>query len=510
MTRSPGRVAQVARSGARAERADAARGTRRTVHGILLAVAVIATASSLAHAALVGGPFGAFALPALVECLVIVIGILVVATTATGLRIDTLTMFLGWETLRGCIAPAIIQWFGSGSNFFWRPGSVDDAVVVLWLGVLFVTVVIVTRAVCGVLGNARFGARSGGVRAPSPRPAMPVPVRTGPVPIGVLILLGLVGLILRFPTPGAVLEFLSGSVDGLVGNDVITQGPVVFIGMVLRPLLVVGLVMLLRARHRAGRSWWWALPPLAVAVVFGLGSYGLNRATIVFVSLALVLVVLERTRSTVRMLPALLGAAVIGAFFFFVGTLRSTIWLSRTGLDAPEVGLVPALQSVLVYAASPMQLAGALPWAEATGAFSGSTFVKSMLSPIPGFPDGWRTESGVALYNHAVYHSFIGKDQLIPTWFESYLSFGVIGIVVIGVVFGVLMAVADAARRRASSFPAAFAVAMVSLWVSQPSAVGTYSIVQSLLYFAVPALVVVGIAKLRRPLVRRPALVLAR
>jgi hypothetical protein len=486
---------RTAPGGARAARTEAARGTRRTVHGLLLAVVAVATVASLAQAVHVGGQHGAFALPVLVESLVIVLGVVVATSTAGGLRVDTLTLFLGWETLRGCIAPAIIQWFGSGSNFFWRPGTVGDAVTALWLGVLFASVVVASRAVFGVIGAIRRNARFQGPRTMRVLPPMPVPVRTGPVPIAVLVLLGLVGLVLRFPTPGSVAEFLSGSVDGLQGNDIIPKGPIVFIGMVLRPLLVVGLVMLVRARRRASRSWWWLLPPMAVAVVFGLGSYGLNRASIVFVTIALVLVVLERSRRSVGLLPASVAVVGLGAFFFFVGTLRSTIWLSRTGLDAPEVGIVPALQSVLVYAASPMQLSGAMPWADATGSFTARTFVLSMLGPVPGIPDGWRTQSGVALFNNAVYHSFVGRDQLVPAWFESYLSFGVLGIVVIGAVVALLIALADVVRRRASSFPAAFAAAVIALWVSQPSAVGTYSIIQNVLYFALPTAVILLIAK---------------
>jgi hypothetical protein len=460
---------------------------------MLRGVVVLAVVLSVVFATVVGGPVGPFTLPVLVQAVVLLVGIEVSRASRTGLRVDALTLFLGWEALRGCIAPVIIQWFGSGSNFFWRPGTHADATLVLFIGVAFAAAVVLTRAVCGVLGRRRGQADPADV-------VRVAELVNGPIAPAVLIVLGLVGLVLRFPDVGSVTSFLSGDIDGLTGNDIVPKGPLTFIGMVIRPLLVLGLAMLARKRHQEGRRIWWVFLFLAGAVVFALGSYGLNRAAIVFAVIALVLVLVDRSRRRIGLASSLLAVGLLGVFFFAAGTLRSTLWLDRTGLDAPEVGIVPALQSVLVYAASPMQLSGAMPWAEETGAFGGETFVKSLLGPVPGIPDVWREQSGVALFNHAVYHSYIGRDQLLPTWFEGFLSFGLPGVLGVALVMGILLFVSDRMRTRLGSFPAAYGAALVALWVSQPSAVGSYSILQNAIYFALPPLILAAVtSRSRRP-----------
>lgn len=470
---------------------DVVRSSRASVHWILRGVVALSVALALSFCTVVGGPAGSFTLAVLLEAVVVLVGVEVSRASRTGLRIDALTLFLGWEALRGCIAPVIIQWFGSGTNFFWRPGTYSDAAFVLFLGVSFAAMVVLTRAVCGLLARER--PRAGVVELP----VGVAPLVNGPVLPSVLIVLGLIGLVLRFPDLDSLTSFLSGDVDGLKGNDVVPEGPVTFIGMVIRPLLVLGLAMVARNRRRAGRAVWWVVLLLAGAVVFALGSYGLNRAAVAFTVIALVLVFLDRSRRTMRVLPLLAAVGLLGVFFFAAGTLRSTLWLDRTGLAAPEVGIVPALQSVLVYAASPLQLAGAMPWAAETGAFGGRTFVMSMLGPVPGIPDGWREQSGVALFNHALYHSFIGRDQLVPTWFEAFLSFGFVGVIGVALVMGALLFASDRMRTRLRSFPAAYGAALVALWVSQPSAVGTYSILQNAMYFALPPLLLAAFSARR-------------
>lgn len=473
---------------------DVVRSSRATVHWLLRGVVVIAATLSLAQACLVGGPAGPFVLPVLLQSVVVLVGIEVSRASRTGLRVDALTLFLGWESLRGCVAPVIIQWFGSGGNFFWRPGTYADATVVLYLGLAFAATVVVTRATAGALAAAAGDRtrRATGAAVRSPLVTVP-PLVDGPLTPAVFIALGLVGLVLRFPDVASVTSFLAGDIDGLQRNDVVPKGPITFLSEVARPLLFIGLAMLMRKRHRAGSSTWWLVLPVLGSVVFALGSYGLRRAVMAFAVIALVFVLLDRSSRRIRLVPSVAAVAVLGAFFFGAGTLRSTLWLERTGLEAPEVGIVPALQSVLVYAASPMQLSGAMPWAAETGAFTPWTFVLSLLGPVPGIPDEWRLQSGVALFNHAVYHSFVGRDQLVPTWFEGYLSFGVPGVFGVGLVFGLLMLLSDRMRTRLQSFPAAYAAATVALWVSQPSAVGTYSILQNLLCYALPPLFLVAV-----------------
>jgi hypothetical protein len=467
---------------------NAVRESTRTVHWLIRAVVIVAAACSLGYALVEGHEPGLLTLPVLLQAVLVVVALEVARALDTGLRIDALTLFTAWEAMRGCVAPVLIQFVGNGTSFYYRLGTYADTRFVLFLAILFFAVVVATRVVAGL------------VRRRTPVAARPLtPSR---IPPWMLIALGGIGMVIRFPTPVSVQEFLSGSIAGLQGTGAVSSSGIVLVGMLLRPLLFVGLVVLLRNRRRAGRRWLWLVVPILVSIVFGLASYGLNRATVAYAVIGVALVFLERARRAIRLVPTATVLGLLGTFFVGVGTLRSTLWVSRTGLAAPEVGFIPILQSVIPYFGTPMQLAASLPPVRVSDPFGLGSFLLSLLSPIPGAPSEARTGSSTALYNNVVYHSFVGKDQLLPTWFEGYLCFGVIGVVLAGIAVALLQVLSDAMRRRLSTVLGAYAGALFVLWIAQAGVTSFGVVEQNLIYFILTPLALAGAARLwpSRPL----------
>ncbi|MFJ6172200.1 hypothetical protein [Curtobacterium sp. NPDC092190] len=447
--------------------------SRAAVHHLVRAAAVVPVLLSLGVLVSGHGDARAFTVPVAVHAVLVVLALEVSRLLALGVRFDGLTLFSAWEAARGCVAPVIIQYVGNGSAFHYRLGNVEDSRTVLILGSTFFASAIVVRLVVGLVG----GRTRGDVGRQVAR------LRPSRIPTWVLIVAGSVGMVIRFPTPGAVLGFLSGAIEQLQGNDQIGSSGIVLIGMVLRPLLFVGLVLELRRRRSEGRRWSWLLLPLGLVLVFGLASYGLNRATVAYAVFAAVFVFLDRSERRLQIVPMITAVAALGTFFVGIGTLRATLWVSRTALDAPTIGIVPALQSVIPYFGTPMQLAAALPWIEASNPFGLRTFGLSLLSPVPGAPDVARTESSTAVYNHVVYHSFLGKDQLLPTWFEGYLCFGLVGVVLAGASAALMLSLSDTLRLRASTVLSAYGSALLVLWSAQAGVTSFGVIEQNVIYF---------------------------
>jgi hypothetical protein len=453
--------------------------SRRTVRWLVRAVAVTATLASIVHTAVIGSDAGVLTLPVIAEAVLVVLALEVSRTSREPLRIDALTLFTAWEAMRGCATPAVIQWIGNGDGFLYRLGTHADTALVLWLAVAFFLVVVMTRtALLLVTERTARGERSLAV----PR------ITASRISPWALVGIGSIGMVIRFPSPSAVAGFLSGAVDQLQGTDQVTSSGITLLGMLLRPLLFVGLVLVARERRRRGRPVWPVVPPLVVSIVFGLASYGLNRATVAYAVIGMVLVFSERSARPLRARHLSAAVGLLGSFFVLVGTLRASLWVSRSGLDAPPLELVAVVQSAIPYFGTPMQLAAALPAVRVSDPFSPMTFLLSVVSSVPGAPEIARTASSTAVYNHIVYHSFLGKDQLLPFWYEGFLCFGLAGVVGAGVLVGVLQAVSDRWRSSTSTVLGSYAAALFVLWIAQASVTSIGVIEQNFLYFVLTPL----------------------
>jgi hypothetical protein len=477
------------------DRADAVAASRRTVAWLLSSVAVLCTALAALAPITVGGDRALLALPTMLHGGLVLTTVVVMLAMRTGLRVDALTLFVAWELLRGCVAPVILMTLGPATTgFFYRLGTWSDARTVLFVGNLFLVVVVCVRVALAAVEQHLREHRRG------TRPVRPLPSQArlvaGRLPAWPLIALGLIGLAIRFPTIGAVTGFLAGDVDALQGNDEIGASGLLLASLLLRPLLVVGLVTVAWRRRRSAQRYWHLLPLLALAVVFALASYGLNRGTVAFCVLSFALLFVERSRHALRVLPVVTAVVVLGGFFVGIGTLRATLWTQRTGLDPAPLDLASTARSVLGYAASPLQLSAALPTVEAASPFGLRTFALSLLSPIPGAPSIARTGSGTAIYNNVIYHSFVGKDQLLPSWFEGWISFGLLGVVAVAVALAALFALSDALRRRSRTVLATYGTTLFALWLSQAGVTSIGVIEQNTVNFVLTPLVIAAVAHL--------------
>lgn len=465
---------------------------------VILAVGALVTSLLTSVFAITeGGDRGLFAVPVIVQSTLVLVAVPTIRLMRTGLRLDGMSMFLAWEFFRGCVTPVILQYIGSGERFWYRLGTVEDAAFVLYLGNLFFVVVLVTRALVALIG-ARLGQRAAHTALAVPPMRLPVALRQGRIPIRVFIGLGLVGMLLRFPTVGSVTGFLSGRIEDLQGNTVFDEGLLAYLANVLRPLFFVGLALALVRRRREGRRWVWLLAPIGIAIGFGLASYGLNRAVPAYVLLALAFAFIERSHRIVSFRAVSVTLGGLGAIFVLVGTLRQTLWVSRTGLGDPPLGVVPELQSLLAYGASPMQLAAALPSSRASNPFTVFAFMQQFLSPIPGLANPARFQNSSAVFNYVIYDRYSGRDQLLPAWFGSYLTFGVVGVVVTGVAVAMLLALTDILRRRLSSVIGAYGAAYLAIWVAQFGVTGVSVVEQNFVNFVLTPLVMATAAVLWR------------
>ena len=457
--------------------------SQRALHRVVLGATLVLVVLSCARAVVVGGSADVFVWSVALHAVLVTAAAAVSRAVRPGLRVDTLSLCLAWECFRGCGVPVILQYVGSGDRFWYRLGTTEDAFRVLLLGNASFAVLIGARAIAGAVDVAVRRRRS---RAEHPSPVTPLVVSVAPT---TLIVLGLVGLLLRFPTVDAVTGFLSGRIEDLQGNPLFGEGPLAYLSIALRPLLPMGVGLLVLGRRRAGRPWAWMLVPLAASLVFALGSYGLNRAAPAFALMVFGLVHLERSRRTTTVRSVVAVVAALGALFVGVGTLRQTLWIERTGLDVPQVGVVPVLQSLLAYGATPMQLAPVLPVHATSNPFTLHSWLQSFVSPVPGFADPARFENSTAIFNYVIYDEISGRDQLLPEWFHEWLVFGIPGLVVAAVVVGLLFGVADAARRRAQTLLGSYAATMASMWIAQLGVTSVSVVEQNLFNFVLaPAL----------------------
>lgn len=447
--------------------------------GWVLAAGAAIVAVVTTVALVVGGPAASLTPPILIESLLVLVAVevrrRVAARAIGGLLVITIV-----ETLRGCIVPLLVQLLGQDQPEFRRLGSVDDAVLVLFVANVFFAAVLV-----GYLALARLRSTHE-IQRPQRIPSERTVMRTGQL----AIVLGILGLLLRFPSVNALVE-LFGS-GGSAGSS---DGVLAFAGAALRPLLPLGLAVVLFLRRRSGAR---IVAPLAIAlglaVVLALGTYGLNRSAFIFPATAFILaaIAFSGTRPSTRVVAATATVGVAG--FFAVGAIRQFF---TDGSVAQATGGGPvheALQTVLIYGQSPLQSAPVFDAQARYHYWDLSSLINSLVSPIPGVPEWIRDASGPAYYNRVLYGDWTPRDQIIPSWLESYLSAGWFGPIVLGFVAAVALYFLDRRLTTASSIVSSYAFALTIVWVAQLSINSLSTVGQGLIYFcATPAALAAGL-----------------
>lgn len=437
----------------------------RAIAAICLLASCVATVADNAAALL--------SVPVAIHCILVFVG----TGLATKSRVAFGGIFLltALELIRGCIVPVLVQFTGQTSPIYRELGGFSDAILVLFIGNAFYATVLCITWITTLSQGPGFWTEESR-RAP-------VSIRTGTV----LIALGALGLFMRFPSVDSIQGFLSGRYEDL--QTALGGGLVGFASAVLRPLLPLGIAFVLVARRRIDITQLVLFGLLGVTGYFALGSFGLNRATILFPILALFVALASEH---IRVHASIVWTAAVGSVvgFFVLGNVRNVLYAERMGQTAePTSPLVSAVQTLLIYGQSPLQSAPALAAAKVRSEWSIGSLVNSLLSPIPGVSDEIRASTGTAIYNRVLYHNATTRDQILPSWLEGFLSLGIGGTIALGLIVALAMRVLDRARLHSRSLLGAYASAIATIWLAQVSINSVSGAVQGIIYFAVfPAL----------------------
>lgn len=396
--------------------------------------------------------------------------------TRSAVPFGGLLLFTSFELIRGCLVPLFVQSLGQVDPVYRQLGEYFDALVVLLVGNAFFAGVLGVTAIALVVSRTptRAASNTGSAGLASIQGSL------------ILIVLGLIGLILRFPTIEAIDGFLQGRYEDL--QTAAGGGVLGFIAAVLRPLLPLGLVCWMLARRRMDVTQCFVFCAVLITGYFALGSFGLNRATIIFPVMALFM---GMTTWGFRIKASWFWIAGIGSMigFFVLGNVRSNLYADRIGVAYQPVSTwEAAIQTLLIYGQSPLQSAPAVAAASAANPWSMASLLNSLLSPIPGVSDLLRESTGTAIYNRVLYQNMTTKDQILPSWLETHLSLGVVGPLVLALILAFVFRYFDAARTRSRSFLGAYACSMATIWAAQAGINSLSGVIQGLIYFAlVPA-----------------------
>jgi hypothetical protein len=420
-----------------------------------------------------GGPGAVLALPVVIECILIMVGVELSVRTRSSVPFDGIILVTLVELLRGAIVPVFLQFFGQDDPIYRQLGSYDDGVLVLLIANLFYFTFLLASAAWSVrhLPNT--------IRSTVER------VHQSHVSAGawLLIVVGSVGLVLRFPTVLSIATFLAGDYEALQTSS--AGGAEGFVASILRPLLPLGIALLIADRKRKERNLVIPTLFLLASMFFALGSYGLNRSTIIFPVIAFAAAYAGVIGFHLRLRASItLGfALVIG--FFAIGSLRGSLYADRLGQTGEAKGTVAELvQTVLIYGQSPLQSAPTLAARINNSPWGLTSLLQSLLSPIPGVSDALRAGSGTTIYNKLLYQNSVSKDQILPSWLEAFLSVGVAGPIMLGVAAASALWWLDRRRARASNLLGSYGPALAVVWLAQLSVNSVSGVGQGLIYFA--------------------------
>lgn len=403
----------------------------------------------------------------------------------------SLSIFGAFELLRGTVVPLLVILVGQDVPESRILGSLNSSSDVLWIGFYFYVSVVVASSllVRGAGGGGEWSKR------------IDISVNT----TWFLIALGSVGMVLRFPSIDVLLGFLTVDDFRLVesGNGESGGGILGLSASLLRPLLPLGMGLLLTIREaRTGRRPWLLWGAWLVLSYLALGSYGLNRATLLVPTVALILCYSSYFRIRLGVFK-ISFISLAGVFAFLgLGTFRASAFDSASSPRATSGWVDSMVQTVLVYGQSPLQSATVLD----AGSWPGSTIISSIMSPIPGIGESWRESTGTAVYNRIIYGHNLSRDQILPSWLELYLGHGFIAVIGFGLVVAALLWLADRWWSSSSSLLEMYASILLLAFLAQISISSINAILQSLIYIVLAPSVLAVLVRRRRLSLSSPGL----
>lgn len=228
----------------------------------------------------------------------------------------------------------------------------------------------------------------------------------------------------------------------------------------------------------------------AVGVTFANLTFSFNRAAFVFPLLCMVAVYNARVRR-IPLGMTVTAAAIFLPILILVGTYRSTI---ENGHKKEEATFATALnatsENLQAYTTGPQYTAlfyDYTGWGEHP--YGGSTLLASVMSPVPILGKSFRTNSGPAIFNFAIYRISGIEDQIIPFATELFANFHAPGLICGMIGLGLLLCQTERWFAAAHSTFAAFAIQYVSLWGALLTVWSAAIYSQILIYFFIPVYV---------------------
>lgn len=191
-------------------------------------------------------------------------------------------------------------------------------------------------------------------------------------------------------------------------------------------------------------------------------TYNLSRGAWMFPAIVFTVSLLCAIRSPAGRWLAALTTGALGAWAFLaLGQYRRDWLLAQQGFVSTYTSDTNLYELIFAYAPSPRYGGFALAVGDLAPQ---STLVNSLMSPIPLLGSAFRTETGSALYNNAIYGNAT-SDQILPFPVELTWNFGPAGVILGFAVIGLALAWLDARWSRSRSLPMAFYLSLFGLWL---------------------------------------------
>lgn len=297
----------------------------------------------------------------------------------------------------------------------------------------------------------------------------------------IAIAVGTFALALRFNTPGELIAYWSGAPVAQPSSAVLLASNL------FRPLLPIGLFLLVASnRGRASARTWFRYSVVAVVTVLVMGTYSFNRAAVIAPFVA-VLLLSGLARRRLRWPRVLFAASALSALAIVAGILRYSLFTQGRAELSVGNWAETAWTQVQLYGQSPHFTAEVIQKAHA---YSVDSLVASLLSPVPGIPDSLRSSSSTAIYNRGIYGRLPVQDQIIPTWAELWVVGDIPLLLIIAILMGLLLRIFTIKAAWHTSRLTRYGYALAATWLSASPFYSFSAIVQSLLYFVLPVIVV--------------------
>jgi hypothetical protein len=319
----------------------------------------------------------------------------------------------------------------------------------------------------------------------------------------VFVCVGLIGMALSFGSPGDLLAYLSSpsEVRAAAAEEATYQG---FLGLILRPFLGFGLIMIwCRSVDATPRSRRAALARLALVVsgvLVSYGTFGFNRASIAYPLVGVIAVYSRRIRrigivglACIAVVSLLLLGA-IGIYRSGSSTAGEFVGVSGRAAIRDELDLNQEIQG---YGGAPQFLAFVMTRAETMPPAWGRAIVSGVVAPVPILGEPFRETSGTGLYNAWIYGSAGFRDQVIPFAGELFIDLRVPGVVIGFLLLGALVARLHAGFVRATTALGAFVAQYIGMWVAFPIIGSAEVVSQTFVYFLWPIYATIAYAMLR-------------